>query len=409
LHKRGIITVFDVAEDGSYLLHISTFKKESQITAALAEANVLAEITRPEKDTQNKAVRWLKEHTLKTAGFLYLIGDIALFVSGYLSGRKKEVSAGLMYASGGAVSAFYGSPSLSREIKNTGIEMGDFLVQQGADIPRQSALHTLMLQRRGGLIERAEQFLYRHPSEIHNLIYAYGGTKLLQSGFAKSASQYSVKRAGWWEDMAAGGLVTGAGLVGGLITEKQGKENNASNGVWHWVKEKPLRLAGYLYTLNNVFLIKSAWKEWKSNPAQRSYIFKFVTAGVFLIANTFMSLTSRTHSATGKKAVDKRHILEGLAAEVIAAQPENLREAMIRKVAGFLSTHPETKQDLSALETTLTRKVTAFHTSPWHIAALPAISVQPAQQKTTAQQRSASLWQEKTRTVNLVPAQGVGL
>ncbi len=283
-------------------------------------------------------------------------------------------------------------------MKNVGGRLGAFMIQQGAKIEENSALYSLS-SASGSLMSRIQGFLYRHPSEVHNAIYAYGGTQLLQSGLQKRTNADPLKRAGWWEDMAAGGLVTTGGLIGSFAPEQPKDDNVRTKGITAWIKERPLRLSGYLYMLNNLLLIKSAWGERKENPKHPSYMFKFLTAGSFLIANTFLSRSSRHNDSSEQDLETKRHIIGGLAAEVIVKQPEEKRATLISQVAGFLSQQHETKEeDMSAWEVLLKEKVLHLSRSQWAAKREEKLVAEQESTQQADKKQNTSSWRDKVST-----------
>ena len=68
----------------------------------------------------------------------------------------------------------------------------------------------------------------------------------------------------------------------------------------NWVKESPLRIPAIAYTLNDGTLAMSAYREMRTAPAQKSYLFKFLTVGAYLFSNAMLYLSSKDN--TGKAA-----------------------------------------------------------------------------------------------------------
>src|SRR5262249_40981133 len=147
-----------------------------------------------------------------------------------------------------------------------------------------------LLVAKNDKLEGVQQFFYRHPSEVLNTIYATGGIQLLRSGLQHGRP---------W-DAASGALVATGGLAGLLIPEKaRDPDHPASNPIeaaWQWVREKPLRVSGLLYQLNNVTLGMSVLNEYRKYPQQRSWVAKLVTLGAYSMANGLLSITSKSNS-----------------------------------------------------------------------------------------------------------------
>lgn len=411
LNRAGIIAVME-SENDILRLRLSGLKNVAQLKEIAGKNNLIVQqepgIAGSQKDNnKNNKIdvwEWVKEHKLKVAGVAYLFGDASLFLSGIISKRYKEATTGLIYASGGGISAFYGDPSANRQIKNVGKELAGFMTNMGATIHKNTALSHFVSRNGKSPISAVNSYLYEHPSEVHNAIYAYGGTKFLQSGLEKRASSDAAKRSGWVADMAAGGLVTGGGMIGALVKEEHQENGEKPKGIIGWIKAKPLRLSGYLYTLNNAFLISSAWQEYKANPKQKSYIFKFFTAALFLVANGFLSVSSRHNSSSKEQMETKNNMIGGLAAEVIATQPDEMRLALIQQVAGFLSQRHETRQDRAVWEKVVADKVEALRSSRLivdNVAAKEALSRD--NQVIPGKNPGLTTWQEKVNSTTELP------
>lgn len=288
--------------------------------------------------------------TLNAAGYGYMVGDASLFASGMLAGRHKEALSGATYAAGGLVLARYGKEPAERKLERLTAKLHDYFVQEGIAIPQGAALNAQTLAQHGGILHRIEDFLYAHPSEVLNTIYAIGATSMIQSGI-----QHNKK----W-DLASGALIAAGALSGLLIKEKAPDTNHRATDpigkAVEWVQEKPLRLSGGLYMANNVALTMSAINEMRSNPSQKSYLFKFLTAASFIVANSFLTLSSKDpHSEAGEKAHQREalHTLASRAARVIAAQPEGLREAVVQHTSGYLAAQPELGMSAKEIATQL--------------------------------------------------------
>lgn len=295
----------------------------------------------PNDKTDDTPFDGLREKSLKTAGYAYLVGDAALFASGRMAGRNKEANAGLVYTIGGLACARYANPTAEKQMKLLGTRMGEFLRKEGAVIPKDPDIQNLL--QPGGVIDHVESFLYKYPSQVLNATYAAGGVQLLRSGL----------QAGKHWDTASGALVAAGGLAGLLIHEQPKDKDHPPKTAFAkavaWLQEKPLRLSGGLYMLNNATLIMSALEERKANPAQKSYMFKFLTAASYIFGNTMLSLSSKENKANGEQCNEAMDKLSQASAKIIAAQPQELQEALVQHIAGFLASQPEVTMKADAI------------------------------------------------------------
>lgn len=284
-------------------------------------------------DTDETQHSVLREKSLKAAGYTYLIADAALFASGIMAGRYSEAKAGLLYTGAAGVLARYGNENQERHMQNLNLHLSEYLDKEGMVLPDSGSISREMIAKNDGIIHKVEDFLYSHPSEVANAVFAYGGSELLRSGLQHHKPL----------DALGGGAVTAGALAGILIPESKGPHKRTGNIVtdsWSAIKEKPLMATGSAYMVGNVALIGSALSERRVNPANKSYVFKLLTAAGYIVANGLMAVSSKD---TGPSADDKdlKKVYQG-AARIIAAQPAQVQEATLRHVAGFLATQPET-------------------------------------------------------------------
>lgn len=276
-----------------------------------------------------------------------MIGDAALFAHGMLNHRPDRAFTGLAWGVGGLVPALYGKEPVEHQLGRLSHQLGDFLSSQSIPIPRDCELFAKHLRHSPSTFDKIEDFLYAHPSQMLNAIYAIGGTTLIRSGLKQAKPDYF--------EAASGALVTAGGLAGWLLPENKPDESKpkaANGGLWEWMTEKPLRVSGLLYSLNNITLVSSAFTERAANPANTSYYLKFLTAASYVVANNLLALSSKDQAIQLKDSKELDTI-ETLAAQVIAAQPAEVQESLIERVSEFLATRPELQKDAATLNTQL--------------------------------------------------------
>lgn len=300
----------------------------------------------------------LKDVSLKASGLGYLVGDASLFVSGRMAGRHKEANAGALYALGGLLCAKYGNPKADKQLQLLTKRLGNYLKKQGVEIPQNP--DTAILLKDGGIIDHIETFFYAYPSQILNSMFAYGGVQLLRSGLQHQKHFDSI----------AGACVAAGGLAGLLITEKQPDPDHPPQDAWEkavaWAHEKPLRVSGGLYMINNVALTLSALGEMRKNPAQKSYLFKFLTVASYLFANSMLSLSSKDNigGEDDGKIAQTTQALADTSARVIAAQAPQLQEALVQQISGYLAAQPEINKKPDEIATLLHNKLAAIGKEP---------------------------------------------
>jgi hypothetical protein len=285
---------------------------------------------------------------LKLAGYGYLLGDAALFASGMASGHHKEAATGLIWTTGALTLARYGKPDQEHQLQEFNQQLREHFERENVAIPLGSNLSSAELSKHGGVVHTIENFLHKYPSQTLNAIYALGSVQLIRSG---------VQHGKHW-DVASGALVAGGALAGLLIPQQKPDPDHPPQGTmakaWSWIQEKPLRLSSGLYMANNVTLAMSAMRERQQNPAQKSYMFKFLTVASYVVANGLLAMSSKEDQTLAADPVLQQK-LEDTAAAVIAAQPPQVQQAILKNTSAYLA--QQLKLPTSHIEQQLTARV----------------------------------------------------
>ncbi len=114
----------------------------------------------------NSDINYLKQESLRAAGYSYLVGDAALFASGMMSGRKHEALSGAVYTAGGLVLARYGKENAERRLHTMQGRLKEYFDNEHIQIPKASELNSITLKSEGSIIDRIEDFMYAYPSQI---------------------------------------------------------------------------------------------------------------------------------------------------------------------------------------------------------------------------------------------------
>lgn len=297
---QGFATVPDEV-DGQYVLRLRGIRKEELVPAAL-EQNGFADAGQrqtaaSEKKSKGGFVDKIRSSSFKISGYVYMIGDAALAVSGLKRGDVNETISGLAYGATSIVAAGYGERKPEKVFDDLYGRMVTEFAKEGVELPTGTELTAKELGKPGGLVERIENFLYNYPTQILTAGNAIAGFNLFRAGMNQGSNDKRI----------AGALVTTGMLIGLLVPEKarkaapQSVEEIAANlkdggdakQVWakpgeekpqgllgmlttarDWVQEKPLRVGGYMALGNNAFMVKGAMTERDVNPKQREYLTK---------------------------------------------------------------------------------------------------------------------------------------
>lgn len=345
--------------DGKNILQVSGFKDEGQLAALLLTQHFASgkpRITPEPGDHPTLSVNeWLEDNSIRAGGVLNLIGDGGLMVSGLMAGRSQEAVAGMLYTGGALVSARYGNVRTEYHVRQVQAELAEYLKEQAGTLPEDCGLYSILRDYRSGGIQRAEDFLYRYPSQTMLGAYTLGALSMLQSGLRHGKP---------WD--VAYGVNSVASKVGSLLIPEKPKDEPSKGGLIGWLQEKPLRLFGYGSLISDVLLGMSALHEYRFNPKQKSYIFKFLTTGTYIMSDLMFAISNKNAAnAGGKFDVTEQRSIEALAAETIARQPKAMQSPLANQVAGFLSLRPEINGTAQEIAASIIAQAQAVEQNPW--------------------------------------------
>ena len=316
------------------------------------------DISASAEGSSHSLIERVKDATLKYSGLSYLIGDAALFAYGITDKNKKSRGAaftGLTWGAGGLALAIYGKQSQEYQLKRLSEDLGHYFQAQGVSLPKDNDLSRATLESRG-IMQAFERFMYDHPSQVLNAVYAFGSLGLMKDGLSQST------RNPW--KAASGMLVCAGGLSGLLLPEKEARPDETTASLLAdpvgWIHEKPLRLSGALYSLNNITLAKSGFDEMRKNPADKRYLYIYLTVASYVVANTLLGLSHKDRDNQANTLPLEE--LERAAAEVIASQPAEVQDALLQDVANYLSERKQVSQSVAELAEALKAQVAALTT-----------------------------------------------
>lgn len=304
-HTQGLTATPD-ARDGQPVLVVRGFgKAKEELPAAALEQNGF--VNKADRQTQKSEIKKektsplaaIRKSSFKMSGYVYMIGDAALAVSGIKRGDTNETMSGLAYGATSVVAALYGERKPEKVFDDLHSKMLAEFAKDGVELPKGEKLTSKELGKSGGLISKVEDFLYNYPTQILTAGNAIAGFNLFRAGMNQGNSNKKI----------AGALVTTGMLIGLLVPEKAKEDkpqtlddvsanlgaNAAADDVWKkptveekksalgtllspvkavtdWVQEKPLRTGGYMAMGNNLFMLRSGLQERHSNPLQREYL-----------------------------------------------------------------------------------------------------------------------------------------
>ena len=131
-----------------------------------------------------------------------------------------------------------------------------------------------------------------------------------------------------------------AALSGILIHElpKNTEKPDSLHGrAMHWLREKPLRISGGLYLINNATLAMSALNERKLNPGSKNYLWTLGCAGCYAGANALLAMSSKRQQGTDHAQDVIVQEVGRAGAEIVATLPKEMQDKVIDDVAGYMA------------------------------------------------------------------------
>jgi len=420
LAQRGFSAVADTI-NGQNVLRVGGFKDAEELKAVLADGRfakgeaVQAVVG---EDAHKPFMDKVRKQTVKLSGVFGIIGHAALGTVGVLQGDMKRVATSAFYTTSTLTSAIYGAGEDGGTSKIIG-DMKDYLRQQGVEIPQGDSLTPQELSKKGGVIETLHGYIKKHPLEIGNTVGLMGNVMLTYSGLKGGEKIEPARTAAGLASMLGAltiilvqeknkksegkfgwpGLENTPGLAKADLTPEQLAEKQENRSAFQkaadFVQERPMRTAGLLSLGGNLAMFADAHTMRKnakqsirdldekiasSSGKERKLLesgyekekFKanatgalaFTTAATYIIATAFTSLSSKT-KVTDYNEQEMLGKLCAMSANLVAAQPQEVRDGVIEKAAFYLSKKPEIKENQQQIVDVINEKVDQLAQSPW--------------------------------------------
>ena len=386
--------------NGKPMLEVRGFKRESEFITMLSDNGYVDDkptITQEAAD-KNSWGDLFRKRSLQLSGAAMMVADLGFIAYGAKNKRWEEALAGLAYLGGSATLLGYGRNDQSAfQIREGAQLILEHAKQKGYAIPEDTSAADVGGVRRDSVVRKVDNFFRQHPSEIGNMMYVAAGGLIAKSALqhralAKprddmSAKQISEMRKGGWGDVGLGSVTIGSGLIATTVKEKakdpDAEHHSGVGGIVDWIRESPLRAAGYGYigsTLCHAYTTFVEHKEAKRVVNDKKVSLKerghaqehlnaipwrvlFVTAT--LAGEVLLSISSKGHGegVVSDSTVDDSIV--AVAAELITKQPKHMQEALIQEMGKFLG-----MQDVLALKDDeavdrLRRQVEEMRCNPW--------------------------------------------
>ncbi|MBM3617349.1 MAG: hypothetical protein FJX23_02260 [Alphaproteobacteria bacterium] len=304
LRSLGMTVVPDKIDD-KFVLRVSGFQNEKEVASALEENSFVQKAARQEQATPKvkeklNPLAVIREKSAVASGWTYFVGDAILAAAGVMRKDYNEVAQAAAFTSASLVMMKYGAQDGDKAFSGLYDKMLLQFNKEGIEVPELKHTSVKELTKPGGFVQKVDEFLSHHPTEVFTAINAYAGYQGILAGKEQKNPM----------KLAAGALILTGMATAALVPEK-GKnkivpeaveqigqrigEHSPVKDVWKqpvveeakgvvgtlfspvkkftdWVQEKPLRFGGYLAIANNVASMKGSLDERKTNPALAAYL-----------------------------------------------------------------------------------------------------------------------------------------
>jgi len=314
--------------------------------------------------TAEQGQSFLRRYSLKIAGWLNLIGDVGFLANGINNGDPYKIIGGTLYTGGALNLATYGDVGKERLMRNFTEKLAELVKQQGAELPENTGLAEILKNKRTDLMGKLDRFLGSQPAQNTMGAYTLGAGALLLSGIQKH--QRGEGSAGMYYGISSLVFKLGSFLIPESAKSAEGEKTIQKDGLFAWLKEKPLRLFGYGSLVTDSLLAWDAYQEYKHNPEKGGYMWTALTSVTYILADLFMAVSHKDPSnAQGKFTADEQQRIEQLAAEAIASQRPEKQEALAETVTNYLASQSEMGKDREHLKRSLRDRVEKMTGAMW--------------------------------------------
>ncbi len=334
-----------------------------------------------ETETDNGQTSSWRDKSLKTAGYSYVLGDAAMAVAGVARGKNwgSAVGGAATWFAGGLGAGYFGNPDIHKQLEIQAGKLEAHLKKKGIAIPADARAQSELLKSKAAW-QHVSQFMYEHPSELLNGMYALGSAMLLHGAIKNEltpAGGKTILPTAGFKNVSSlfwiGALVGTGALIGLFVKEDpEAGKNKEHHGMiaraMNYVKEQPLRASAALYGVNNGFLALQAWQDFqKAKPGMEFHGTSFkphyassLQLAAYLFSNFMLFMSPRNQITKRGFATDDLAKLEHAAASIIAAQPPQMQQQVLADVSAFMATQKGVMLPAEKIAQDLATRVTAL-------------------------------------------------
>lgn len=407
--------------DGKPVIEVRSIGKNGEKLLQLLAANTFtAGIPQQQKNPENQVSLGTKfrNNTLRLSGLFYFLGDLGFLTYGWKDSFKKgklkdpqNLLAGIFYAAGSPIITFFGRGDKSdMQLRHKSYNTLQFLQSNGVKIPDNSSILSVTYKHNSTLWRKIKSKMERYPAEITNSFFAIAGALVFWAGLRDgrelktstlpdAAKKVAKTRA--QIDIATGISTMASGVIS-LVPEEPRKDGEQRSsgiaGVWQFVKEKPLRIAGALLGLSTaghsagsilghkeatrVLNDPNATEEERKAAVQvkKGAWGRGLFAGTNLAAEGLMMASSKGHGEGVESDKSLEPSTYAVMADLIERSPAADREKVLDLVSSYLSKEEALHLPKEQIQAGILKQMEGTQKNPWLGVPQPALqAAEPAE------------------------------
>lgn len=436
-----------VRHNGEYVLEVRNIGRSGKnLLHFLADEGVVRDEPRQEANSDNRVTAWdkFKANTLRWSGWAYFFGDMNFIAYGWkkaftadpVSGKRKITNpqlllAGLFYASGSPFISIFGTGDKSdMQLRNMSYDTLQHLAGTGMAIPENSSILSVTHRHNSNAWRKMVGKFERYPAEIANSFFGLAGTMVVWEGGKDLAKFRHESRSGQpharnvtsiMMDMGLGVMSFLAGLVSVFVQEEPRKpgvpRKEGFAGIWQWVQEKPLRVAGGLLGMSTISHAGSSaigyararriLADPNSTEAQRADALeekralpnRALFAGGNMAAEGLMSVSSKGHGKGVESDASLEPSIYAVMADMVLRSPKENQEKLLASISDYLSQTDNLNVHKDTIRKGIEAQMNDLARHPWMGLAAAGKTESKIQEEPSGQ--SSTKWQDSiTNSVN---------
>lgn len=397
-----------IIHDHAPALEVRGFANEKACTSWLEQHQAVLGNPDIDSSKDHTPSLWerIKGQSLLASSFFYIIGDIKFFTYGMKGSSPLNMAGGAFYGAGTAANMLLSRKSRADlKVHDLAQQMADHMNGKNFALPEDASLSRIIDDKDKGLIQKADDYFRHYPAEMMNMFFAAAGVciavaaakSLHKSTLAPGAvEEYMLRQATHlkpgayasnyheaekflhkrhtlanWMDVGLGTMTFASGSFGALVKEKAHDPDEPYKpglaGWWQWIQERPLAVTGAGLMVSTMCHAASTAIEYKigTTSGKKAIFDRGVFVATNLVAEFLLAISSKGHGEGVKTDESIDNSVIGVAAEIIARQPECDQQPCIEYMAKFLGRPDVLGSNDKEIQQKLAGQVAQMCQNPW--------------------------------------------